>query len=131
MYTLLYYGSRFADISVFQESSCGARSSPNLLTACVRRRIPSDENLHDLYKRLPADCAPYPRWSRYHHCHPDVFPVHHCHQLDPAEAPSCQRSPAARRHKCWPPEDEVGARTHAQSVVTRKQPLKASAEQNT
>ncbi|XP_026813577.1 uncharacterized protein LOC113554088 [Rhopalosiphum maidis] len=99
----------FGCISSHRESSCGARSSPNLLTACVRRRIPSDENLQDLYKRLPADCAPYSRWSRYHHCHPDVFPVHHCHQSDLAEAPPpplCQRSPAIRRHKCWPPEDE-------------------------
>ncbi|XP_025408595.1 uncharacterized protein LOC112682271 isoform X2 [Sipha flava] len=98
----------FGCISSHRESYCGPRNSPNLLTACVRRRIPSDENLHDLYKRLPADCAPYPRWSRYHHCHPDVFPVHHCHQLNVAEAPlpTCQRSPAARRHKCWPPEEE-------------------------
>lgn len=100
----------FLHLHIFQESSCGARSSPNLLTACVRRRIPSDENLQDLYKRLPADCAPYSRWSRYHHCHPNAFPVHHCHQSDISEAPpppSCQRSPAVRRHKCWPPEDEV------------------------
>ncbi|KAF0765515.1 Uncharacterized protein FWK35_00008033 [Aphis craccivora] len=99
----------FGCISSHRESSCGARSSPNLLTACVRRRIPSDENLQDLYKRLPADCAPYSRWSRYHHCHPNAFPVHHCHQSDISEAPpppSCQRSPAVRRHKCWPPEDE-------------------------
>jgi len=95
---------------IFQESSsCGAKSSPNLLTACVRRRIPSDENLHDLHKRLPADCAPYSRWSRHHHCHPDTFPMHHCHQTELVEAPPppCQRSPATRRHKCWPPEDEV------------------------
>ncbi|XP_025197819.1 uncharacterized protein LOC112596379 isoform X2 [Melanaphis sacchari] len=99
----------FGCISSHRESSCGARSSPNLLTACVRRRIPSDENLQDLYKRLPADYAPYSRWSRYHRCHPDVFPVHHCHQSDLGEAPPpppCQRSPAIRRHKCWPPEDE-------------------------
>ncbi|VVC26144.1 Hypothetical protein CINCED_3A015350 [Cinara cedri] len=96
----------FGCISSHRESSCG---TPNLLTACVRRRWPSDETLHDLYKRTPGDFAPYPRCSRYHHCHPDMFPVHHCHQSDPAEPPPppCQRSPAIRsRHKYWPPEDE-------------------------
>ncbi|XP_050424277.1 uncharacterized protein LOC126835621 isoform X2 [Adelges cooleyi] len=104
----------FGCISSHRETSCGTKGSPNLLTACVGRRIPSDENLQDLYKRLPADCAPYPpQWSRYHHCHPDVFTVHHCHQPDTGDGqstipptPVCQRSPAVRKHKCWPPEEE-------------------------
>ncbi|XP_050524276.1 uncharacterized protein LOC126895959 [Daktulosphaira vitifoliae] len=99
----------FGCISSHRESSYNTRSSPNLLTACVRRRIPSDENLHELYKRLPADCAPYPQWTRYHHCHPDVFNVHHCHQSSESLPPPpsiSQKSSYIRRHKCWPPEDE-------------------------
>lgn len=110
--------SGFFRVPQEESSSCGARSSPNLLSACVRRRMPSEENLQDLYKRLPpTDFAPYPRWSGYHgHCHAaDAFPAHHCHgypqqPTDLAASPSsaCRRSPTARRHKCWPPEDEVG-----------------------
>ncbi|CAG9864745.1 unnamed protein product [Phyllotreta striolata] len=44
-------------------SSCSNRAS--LLTACVRQKVPSDENLYDLYKRHPSEYAPYPRRSRY------------------------------------------------------------------
>lgn len=45
-----------------QESSCSSHS-PSLLSACVRRKIPSDENLYELYRR-PYDFPPLPRWPR-------------------------------------------------------------------
>lgn len=47
-------------------SPCGAaaRHTGSLLTVCVRRRVPSDENIHELYRRQPADYAPMPRYPR-------------------------------------------------------------------
>ncbi|XP_028131429.1 uncharacterized protein LOC114327122 isoform X3 [Diabrotica virgifera virgifera] len=45
------------------QGSCSNRTS--LLTACVRQKVPSDENLYDLYRRHPSEYAPYPRRSRY------------------------------------------------------------------
>ncbi|CAH1180414.1 unnamed protein product [Phaedon cochleariae] len=44
-------------------SPCSNR--PSLLTACVRQKAPSDENLHELGKRRSAEYAPYPRKNRY------------------------------------------------------------------
>lgn len=56
--------SLFGCLSAHQ-GSCSNRGS--LLTACVRQKVPSDENLYDLYKRHPSEYAPYPRRSRYYH----------------------------------------------------------------
>ncbi|CAH1105826.1 unnamed protein product [Psylliodes chrysocephalus] len=53
--------SLFGCLSAHQ-GSCSNRGS--LLTACVRQKVPSDENLYDLYKRHPSEYAPYPRRSR-------------------------------------------------------------------
>ncbi|XP_039294153.1 uncharacterized protein LOC111051707 isoform X2 [Nilaparvata lugens] len=47
-----------------KDSSCSSRS-PSLLTVCVRQKVPSDENLHDLYRRPMHEYAPLPRWPRY------------------------------------------------------------------
>lgn len=50
--------SFFGCLGAHQTSPCSNRAS--LLTVCVRQKIPSDENLHDLYKRHPPiDYAPY------------------------------------------------------------------------
>lgn len=54
--------SLFGCLSSHQNSPCSTRSS--FLTVCVRQKIPSDENLHELYRRHPSDYAPYPRRSR-------------------------------------------------------------------
>ncbi|CAA9999646.1 unnamed protein product [Nesidiocoris tenuis] len=51
----------FGCLSSYQDSSCSSRS-PSLLTVCVRRRIPSDENLAELVRRPMAEYAPFPRW---------------------------------------------------------------------
>ncbi|KAK9685689.1 hypothetical protein QE152_g37855 [Popillia japonica] len=55
--------SFFSCLSSHQHSPCSNKT--NLLTVCVRQKIPSDENLHDLYKRHPIEYAPYPRRPRY------------------------------------------------------------------
>lgn len=44
-------------------SPCSAARG-SLLTVCVRRRVPSDENLHELCRRQPAEYAPMPRYPR-------------------------------------------------------------------
>ncbi|XP_056629965.1 uncharacterized protein LOC130440701 isoform X2 [Diorhabda sublineata] len=54
--------SLFGCLSVHQ-GSCS--TSTSLLTACVRQKVPSDENLYDLYKRHPSEYAPYPRRNKY------------------------------------------------------------------
>ncbi|XP_054267184.1 uncharacterized protein LOC128989329 [Macrosteles quadrilineatus] len=46
------------------DSSCSSRS-PGLLSVCVRRKVPSDENLAELCRRPAYDYAPFPRWPRY------------------------------------------------------------------
>ncbi|XP_052121928.1 uncharacterized protein LOC127749126 [Frankliniella occidentalis] len=40
----------------YENSPCGSSRS-SLLSVCMRRKVPSDENLHE--------AAPLPRWSRY------------------------------------------------------------------
>lgn len=54
--------SLFGCLSSHQNSPCTDRAS--FLTACVRQKAPSEENLYDLYRRHPAEYAPYPRRSR-------------------------------------------------------------------
>lgn len=55
--------SLFGCLSSHQSSPCSNRTS--FLTVCVRQKVPSDENLQDLYRRHPNDYAPYPRRPRY------------------------------------------------------------------
>lgn len=55
--------SLFGCLSSHQNSPCSNRAS--FLTACVRQKVPSDENIYDLYRRHPAEYAPYPRRARY------------------------------------------------------------------
>lgn len=55
--------SLFGCLSSHQSSPCSNRTS--FLTVCVRQKVPSDENLQDLYRRHPNDYAPYPRRQRY------------------------------------------------------------------
>lgn len=58
-------GGLFGCLSGQQVSSpCGAARGGSLLTVCVRRRVPSDENIHELCRRQPADYAPMPRYPR-------------------------------------------------------------------
>lgn len=47
-------------------SPCAAAARGSLLTVCVRRRVPSDENIHELCRRPQADYAPMPRYPRYY-----------------------------------------------------------------
>nr|XP_022910341.1 uncharacterized protein LOC111421422 isoform X1 [Onthophagus taurus] len=54
--------SFFGCLSSHQPSPCNKTS---FLTVCVRQKIPSDENLHELYRRHPIEYAPYPRRPRY------------------------------------------------------------------
>ncbi|KAG5899755.1 hypothetical protein JTB14_006092 [Gonioctena quinquepunctata] len=56
--------SLFGCLSSHQGSLCSSRPT-SLFTACVRQKVPSDENLCDLYRRHPSEYAPYPRRSRY------------------------------------------------------------------
>lgn len=51
--------SLFGCLSSHQSSPCSNRTS--FLTACVRQKVPSDENLYELYKRHPNEYAPYPK----------------------------------------------------------------------
>ncbi|KAJ8971004.1 hypothetical protein NQ314_000921, partial [Rhamnusium bicolor] len=51
--------SLFGCLSSHHSSPCSNRTS--FLTACVRQKVPSDENLYELYKRHPSEYAPYPR----------------------------------------------------------------------
>ncbi|XP_021915530.1 uncharacterized protein LOC110827811 isoform X3 [Zootermopsis nevadensis] len=53
----------FGCLSNYHESTCRSRNS--LLSVCVRRKVPSDENLHELCRRPAAVYAPLPRWPRY------------------------------------------------------------------
>lgn len=55
--------SLFGCLSSHHSSPCSNR--PSFLTACVRQKVPSDENLYELYKRHPSEYAPYPRRNRY------------------------------------------------------------------
>ncbi|CAH0386410.1 unnamed protein product [Bemisia tabaci] len=62
--------SFFGCLSSYQDSSCRTRS-PSLLSVCVRRRVPSDENLHDLCRQPPI-----PRWPR-RFVHLPAYPHYH------------------------------------------------------
>ncbi|KAI5749540.1 hypothetical protein M8J76_008094 [Diaphorina citri] len=65
----------FGCLSSYGDSSCSSHS-PSILSACVRRKIPSDENLYELYRRPYADFAPLPRWPR---AYPPLPPANiHC-----------------------------------------------------
>ncbi|XP_017779101.1 PREDICTED: uncharacterized protein LOC108564538 [Nicrophorus vespilloides] len=61
--------SFFSCLSSHQMSPC-TRSS--ILTVCVRQKVPSDENLQDLYKR-PAAYVPYPRKPRWGPPPPEIY----------------------------------------------------------
>lgn len=52
--------SLFGCLSSHHSSPCSNRST-FLLTACVRQKVPSDENIYELYRRNPNDYAPFPR----------------------------------------------------------------------
>lgn len=56
--------SLFGCLSSHHSSPCSSRTS-SLLTACVRQKVPSDENIYDLYRRHPSEYAPYPRRTRW------------------------------------------------------------------
>lgn len=55
-------GGFFGCLSNYQDSPC-ASSRTSLLSVCVRRKVPSDENIHELCRRQ-AEFAPYPRYPR-------------------------------------------------------------------
>ncbi|XP_060522576.1 uncharacterized protein LOC132699726 [Cylas formicarius] len=56
--------SLFGCLSSHNSSPCSTRSASSLLTACVRQKVPSDENLYELYKKHPSEYAPYPKRHR-------------------------------------------------------------------
>ncbi|KAL1497002.1 hypothetical protein ABEB36_008034 [Hypothenemus hampei] len=55
----------FGCLSSRNSSFCSASNAPSILTACVRQRVSSDENLYELYKRNASDYAPFPKRQRY------------------------------------------------------------------
>ncbi|XP_073979225.1 uncharacterized protein isoform X3 [Rhodnius prolixus] len=89
----------FGCLSSYQDSSCSSRS-PSLLTVCVRRRVPSDENLADLVRRPAAEYAPFPppRWA------PPYPPIH------PAYPPPPRPAKYYHDPYAWFPEDEEPCR---------------------
>lgn len=59
-----------------QDTSCGQSASSGLLSVCVKRKMPSDENLYELSRRPQSEYAPFPRWRTPH---PHYFIPHsHC-----------------------------------------------------
>jgi hypothetical protein len=76
-------------LCLLQESSCRSRNS--LLSVCVRRKVPSDENLHELCRRPAAVYAPLPRWPRYPP--PAPPPPELCHYDDDVECSYFRRRP--------------------------------------
>lgn len=62
------HGGFFGCLSNYQDSPCTSSSTrASLLSVCVRRKVPSDENIHELCRRQPSDFAPYPRYPRYYY----------------------------------------------------------------
>ncbi|XP_024084743.1 uncharacterized protein LOC106669477 isoform X2 [Cimex lectularius] len=84
----------FGCLSSYQDSSCSSRS-PSLLTVCVRRRVPSDENLAELVRRPVTEYAPFPRW----------IPPYPVHAYPPPRPKSYYYDPYA-----WLPEDDEPCR---------------------
>nr|XP_024215426.1 uncharacterized protein LOC106687268 [Halyomorpha halys] len=74
----------------FRDSSCSSRS-PSLLTVCVKRRVPSDENLAELVRRPPQEWAPLPRWvPPYHYPLRHVYYHHDPYAWLPDEEEPCR-----------------------------------------
>ncbi|KAL6951793.1 hypothetical protein U1Q18_051888, partial [Sarracenia purpurea var. burkii] len=63
------------------ESACTSHnaSAANILSVCVKRKMPSDENLYELSRRPQSDYAPYPRWRTPY---PPFVPHPHCPYRD-------------------------------------------------
>ncbi|KAK9507194.1 hypothetical protein O3M35_007102 [Rhynocoris fuscipes] len=102
----------FGCLSSYQDSSCSSRS-PSLLTVCVRRRVPSDENLADLVRRPPAEYAPFPppRWA------PPYPPIHPAYPPPPRPIKAYYHDPYA-----WFPEDEEPCRMERARPVREYEP---------
>ncbi|XP_068081098.1 serine-rich adhesin for platelets [Anabrus simplex] len=105
-------GGLFGCLSSYHDSSC--RSSQSLLSVCVRRKVPSDENLHELCRRPTAAYAPIPRWPRYPPPAPpppEMYPYD-----DDLECSYFRRRPkslcsaADPKRYTWMPEDEEATR---------------------
>ncbi|KAF7262739.1 hypothetical protein GWI33_004168, partial [Rhynchophorus ferrugineus] len=58
------FKQQFKCISSHHSSPCSTRSASSLLTACVKQKMSSDENLYELYKRHPSEYAPFPKRQR-------------------------------------------------------------------
>nr|CAI5843591.1 unnamed protein product [Callosobruchus analis] len=98
--------SLFGCLSSHHGSPCSARSS--LLTACVRQKVPSDENLYDLYKRHPSEYAPYPRRNR----NPwgPVTAEMHCYDEDLKSSYFRRKQPTDPSRYTWMPSDDESVR---------------------
>ncbi|KAJ9586124.1 hypothetical protein L9F63_020229, partial [Diploptera punctata] len=107
----------FGCLSNYHESSCRSRNS--LLSVCVRRKVPSDENLHELCRRPAAAYAPLPRWPRYPP--PAPPPPELCHYDDDIECSYFRRRPrgfcsADPKRYTWMSEDEESTRMNNEQI---------------
>ncbi|CAH1984285.1 unnamed protein product [Acanthoscelides obtectus] len=119
--------SLFGCLSSHHGSPCSARSS--LLTACVRQKVPSDENLYDLYKKHPSEYAPYPRRNR----NPwgPVTTEMHCYDEDLTSSYFRRKQPTDPSRYTWMPSDDESIRMEKpRSIIENSYhppyPLKAS-----
>lgn len=92
-----------------ENSPCGASRS-SLLSVCMRRKVPSDEHLHEI--------APLPRWSRYANARDDQL-------MGGPMGPALRRRPRSvctvggdPKRYTWVPEDEEGTPRMVSSVIS-------------
>ncbi|XP_076262632.1 uncharacterized protein LOC143197764 isoform X4 [Rhynchophorus ferrugineus] len=100
--------SIFGCISSHHSSPCSTRSASSLLTACVKQKMSSDENLYELYKRHPSEYAPFPKRQRYPWM--PLTPEIYRHDVD-LKSSYFRRKPLADPSRyTWMPSDDESVR---------------------